>query len=120
MLVGALLPVIGLFAGRGEEREVPVFQIVEKGQENPAAQVIQFEDTQLFMEFPTSAGIQEIQKVVQTRFPENKLLPGDPNPGRIRFEKWDKVSKRIFPLYYALISGLLIFSIGFYLKSKVK
>ena len=76
------------------------------------AQVVQFEDSQLFMEFDSSAKILEIQDIVKAHFPGNKIPQGDPDSGRIRFESWSGHEALNLPFRYVAIGSLCLVLIG--------
>jgi len=101
-----------------DSNTVAVFEVVKKGEENTSAQVVQFEDTQLFMEFGKTATITEIGHAVKARFPEDKRLQGDPDSGRIRFDGWKVKRAVIVPFLYAIASGLLLALFGTVLALK--
>ena len=101
-----------LYIRISKKKETPVFQVVKKGEENPAAQVVQFEDTQLFMEFSNTATIADIGRIVKARFPDNTLHAGDPQSGRIRFEGWDIHEAVTLPFRYIVIAGLFFVLLG--------
>ncbi|MBW8887133.1 MAG: hypothetical protein JF616_05165 [Fibrobacteres bacterium] len=88
----------------------PIFVVVKKGEENPSAYLVQFEETQLFMEFDPSVTATEIRNAVQSHFPGNHIPPSDPVSGRVRFEGWSghaAVSKP-FGWVFAASLGLLL------------
>jgi len=68
----------------------PRFTVVRPGEENHSAYLIQFEETQLFLEFDPSIGTLEIQRAIQAHFPgnHNHIPLGDPVSGHLRFEGW--------------------------------
>lgn len=91
----------------------PQFKVVPKGEESPAAHSIQFEETQLFLEFDSTLTITEIQKAIKAHFPTNHIPPGDPVTGRLRFEGWSGHPARSVPFAWALAASLgLLFAGG--------
>jgi hypothetical protein len=92
----------------------PRFAVVRPGEENRAAYVIQFEETQLFMEFDPAIGTLEIQRAVQAHFPGNHdhIPPGDPVSGHIRFEGWAGHPAKSAPYAWALAASLGCLLVG--------
>ena len=97
-----------------ENNKQPVFEVVKKGEEKTASQtqLVQFETTQLFMEFPSSTKILELQAVVRARFPDNKLLPDDPDSCHIRFKGWSGHDALALPFRYVVVAGLFLMLAG--------
>jgi len=98
-----------------EKRENPIFQVVQKGEEDPAAQVIQLEDSKLFLEFGPTTSISEISRIIKVRFPKNNPLPEDPIPGRLKFLHWSIRPAKALPYGYVFYSRYFQFhqKIGF-------
>jgi hypothetical protein len=91
----------------------PRFSVVPKGEESPSAHSIQFEETQLFLEFDSTRTITEIQQAIKTHFPDNHIPPGDPVAGHLRFEGWSGHPSRSAPFGCALAASLgLLFAGG--------
>lgn len=87
------------------------FQVVRPGEENRSAYLVQFEETQLFLEFDPALGTLEIQRIIKSHFPDNHIPPGDPVQGRIRFEGWAGHPARSVPFGWSLAVGL-VFLVG--------
>ena len=98
-----------------EKREGPVFRFLKKGEEDASRQRIQFEETGVFMEFENNTSVQEIRRAVKTRFPENKLLPDDPDSGTFRYECWSVIPGLAFPFRYLLAIGIVLELLGLWL-----
>ena len=98
-----------------ERKDAPVFRLLKKGEEDASKQRIQFEETGLFMEFDMNAPMQEIRRAVKARFPENKVLPGDPDSGTVRYEGWSVREAVAFPFRYLLAIGIVLELIGLWL-----
>jgi hypothetical protein len=90
----------------------PRFVVVNKGEENPSAYLVQFEETQLFMEFDPSVTATEIRNAVQTHFPGNHIPPSDPVTGRVRFEGWAGHPAILKPFAWALVASLAFLLAG--------
>ena len=86
----------------------PRFSVVPKGEESPSAHSIQFEETQLFLEFDSTLTITEIQKAIKAHFPTNHIPAGDPVTGRLRFEGWTGHPARSAPFGWVLALSLVL------------
>ena len=92
-----------------------MFRLLKKGEESASKQRVQFEETGLFLEFDMDTPLQDIRRAVKTRFPDNKLLPGDPDSGTVRYEGWSVREAVVFPFRYLLAVGILLELLGFWL-----
>lgn len=86
----------------------PRFSVVPKGEESPSAHSIQFEETQLYLEFDSTRTITEIQKAIKAHFPTNHIPASDPVTGHLRFEGWSGHPAKSAPFGWVLALSLVL------------
>lgn len=92
-----------------QRKEVPVFRETREANKGSDATVVQYGDTGLVLEFGPEVSKAEIERAIQTRFPNDHLLPTDPQSGRLRFLGWSTVREAlVLPIRYLVVAGLLL------------
>lgn len=105
-------------AGYIEVREAvatPRFATVVKGQENPNAKPVQFEERRPIIEFDTSYSDDYISKVLSATFPLGAKPLLDPRLERVRFAGWEVERGPVTIPYRVLIVaalGLVLLGLG--------
>lgn len=95
------------------KQEIPIFGVPTEKRRNSDATVVRYGDTGLMLEFSAEVPETEIERAIGARFPSGRLLPSDPQSGRLRLVEWSTVREAlVLPLRYLVAAGLLLVLVG--------